>query len=112
MLGSTAICSAVFSVGPASGLLADLSPFPLDSGVPALLAAEDLRGMTAQKRSIARLPQAQAGYSIRLRDLRSIHSEIRLDVGQAGVRPVSQVSLAKRQTSQRGDFLNEQHPLL
>ncbi len=47
MLGSTAISRAVFPVRPPSTFLASLSPLEFDSRLSALVATEDLRGMTA-----------------------------------------------------------------
>jgi len=61
MLGSTAICSTVFLVGPPSGLLAALRPLKIDSRLSALIAAEDLCWVTRRKNTIARLPQAPTG---------------------------------------------------
>jgi len=55
MLGSTAICSTVFLVSLPSGLLSGLSLLKFDSCMSALIAAEDLRGMTRRKKSIARM---------------------------------------------------------
>jgi hypothetical protein len=104
MLGSTAICSTVSLVGFSPGSPSRLSPLKFNRRLPAGFAAEGLRGMTGREITIARLPQALAGQRIELRDLRSFWQMIRIGSGQAGGCPVSQVSLAKLVTSQRGDF--------
>ena len=66
--------------------------------------------MTGREITIARLPQALAGQRIGLRGLRSFWLTIRIGSGQAGGCPVSQVSLAKLGTSQRGDFSEMKTP--
>jgi hypothetical protein len=106
MLGPAAICSTVSPVGFPSGFLPESSPLPFDGRLSARFAAEDLRGMAERKSTMARLPQAPAWQRTELRDLRSCRRMIRLGSGQAGGCPVSQVSLAKLVTSQRGAFSN------
>jgi hypothetical protein len=56
MLGPTAICSAVFSVGFSSGFLPGSSPLKFDCRLSTRLTAEDFGGMIGRKKPIARLP--------------------------------------------------------
>ncbi len=85
MLGSTAICSTVFFSGSGTGFFAPPSPFRVDGGLPAILAAKDLSRMAGRKRTIARLPKAPALKRWRLRNLRRISCWIRIADGQSGV---------------------------
>ena len=72
MLGSSEICSTVFFLGSGTGFFAPPSPFRVDGGLPAILAAKDLSRMAGRKRTIARLPQALAPRRKSLRYLRRI----------------------------------------
>lgn len=82
---SAVICSTVLLVGFSRRFFTALEPFCFRSRKPALFATEDLGGMIAHKRTIARLPQATAMKRIRLRILRSQLVMIRIGNGQSGV---------------------------
>jgi hypothetical protein len=56
MLGSTAICSTVFSVSFPSGLLPASKPLKIDGSQPAFFAAKDLSRMPGRKKAVARPP--------------------------------------------------------
>jgi len=76
-------------------------------------AAEDLRGMIAQKRTIARAPEARTIASRKVCGWRSRDSLRKIDVGlPGGYCPVSQVSLSKLRTSQQGVFKNQSSSLI
>jgi len=76
-------------------------------------AAEDLRGMIAQKRTIARAPEARTIASRKVCGWRSRDSLRKIDVGlPGGYCPVSQVSLSKVISSQRGVFKNQSSSLI
>ena len=101
----TSFSSTVFLVGFEPRLPLAARSFEIDGREPARVGTVHLRGMAGRKRTIARLQQTVALPGSELRVLRNFESMIRIGVGQAGVCPVSQVSLLKLVALQRGVFL-------
>jgi hypothetical protein len=93
VLGPTAFCSTILPVGIEFRLPSAARTLEFNGSKPALFGTEDLSGMIARKETIARLQQTVALSGRELRILQNFELMIRIRVGQAGVRPVSQVSL-------------------